>query len=120
MNAYRSALLDHCLSLPEAVEDHPWGETVVKRGGKVFAFLGTADPSENGSRITLKPDADELPALLALPWVSVAAYVGRYGWITIDVTTPESLELALECVDQSHARLAPKQKRRRPRGPESV
>ena len=56
MNTYRSALLDHCLSLPEAVEDHPWGETVVKRGGKVFAFLGAEDA--NGARITVKPDAD--------------------------------------------------------------
>lgn len=112
MNTYRSALLVHCLSLPEAVEDHPWGETVVKRGGKVFAFLGAEDA--NGARITVKPDADELPALLALPSVSVAAYVGRYGWVTIDVASAETLELAIDCIEHSHARLAPKPKRRQP------
>ena len=30
------------LSLPEAVEDHPWDETVVKVRGKIFVFLGPA------------------------------------------------------------------------------
>ncbi|BFO17395.1 hypothetical protein SHKM778_37830 [Streptomyces sp. KM77-8] len=36
---------DHALGLPEAAEDHPWGETVAKVGRKVFAFLGVADGS---------------------------------------------------------------------------
>ena len=29
--------------LPEAWEDHPWGESVAKVGKKVFVFFGTTD-----------------------------------------------------------------------------
>ena len=36
----RDSLLEFALSLPEAHEDHPWGETVVKVRKKIFVFLG--------------------------------------------------------------------------------
>ena len=44
--AVRQRLRSHALGLPEAWEDHPWGETVVKVGKKVFAFLGTDGSAE--------------------------------------------------------------------------
>src|SRR4051812_45429697 len=41
----RDAAIEHCLAQPGAYLDHPWGpeETVVKVGGKIFAFLGSPD-----------------------------------------------------------------------------
>jgi hypothetical protein len=33
-NPYFRALWNHCSAKPDAVEDHPWGETVFKIGGK--------------------------------------------------------------------------------------
>jgi predicted DNA-binding protein (MmcQ/YjbR family) len=36
--------LAHCLSKPGAWQDEPWeGDTVVKVGPKIFAFLGSGD-----------------------------------------------------------------------------
>ncbi len=35
-----AALREHALSYPEASEEFPWGERVIKVRGKVFAFLG--------------------------------------------------------------------------------
>jgi len=51
LDAVRAKLLSFALSLPEAVEDHPWDETVVKVRKKVFVFFG-GDPSRH--RITVK------------------------------------------------------------------
>ncbi|HEY2703347.1 MAG TPA: hypothetical protein VGL20_06625 [Candidatus Dormibacteraeota bacterium] len=33
-------LLGFALGLPEAWEDHPWGDTVVRERRRTFAFLG--------------------------------------------------------------------------------
>ena len=50
MPATRAQLREFALSLPEAVEDHPWGEDVAKVRGKIFVFLGGRD----STRITVK------------------------------------------------------------------
>jgi predicted DNA-binding protein (MmcQ/YjbR family) len=39
------AAIRFALALPDAFEDHPWGETVAKVGRKVFAFFGSGDAS---------------------------------------------------------------------------
>ena len=36
----RRTLLEYALTLPEAWEDHPWGDSVVKVRKKIFLFLG--------------------------------------------------------------------------------
>jgi predicted DNA-binding protein (MmcQ/YjbR family) len=36
-------ILEFALGLPEAYEDHPWDETVVKVAKKVFVFLGSEE-----------------------------------------------------------------------------
>ena len=53
-NPYFRLVYDYCKAKPMAVEDHPWGETVFKLGGKVFAFLGHHD--RGGVTVKVTPD----------------------------------------------------------------
>jgi hypothetical protein len=42
-----------------------------------------------------------------LPYVRTARYVGRYGWVTAEVTDEESLAAALEWLRESYWLRAP-------------
>jgi predicted DNA-binding protein (MmcQ/YjbR family) len=100
---YRSALFAHAAAKPEAVEDHPWGHPVFKVRGKLFAGFGG-----EGATVTLKPRKEDLEALLALEFVRLADYVGRFGWVTVTVTDDASLDLALDLLDASYEQIAPR------------
>ena len=51
----KDELLAHCLSKPGAWQDEPWeGDTVVKVGPKIFAFLGSGDPSATHGSVGVK------------------------------------------------------------------
>jgi predicted DNA-binding protein (MmcQ/YjbR family) len=105
-NPYFRALWNQCSAKPGAVEDHPWGETVFKVGGKVFAFLGTPDHG----RVGVKVAPDQIDGLLALPYVERSPYIGRYGWLAITITNDDALELAQELVDGSYEIIGSKSK----------
>ena len=98
------------LSFPEAYEDRPWGDFPVFKvpTNKVFAWLWE---ERGAARVTLKLTPEEREVALQLPFVSVARYVGRYGWVTATVTDEESLECALEWVRESYWLKAPKRLR---------
>ena len=93
------------LSLPETYEDEPWGHPVFKvADNRMFASM-----SEDGRTVllTVKLTAEEREIAHLLPYVSRARYVGRYGWITAEVTDEESLDAALEWVRESYWLKAP-------------
>ena len=93
------------LSLPETYEDEPWGHPVFKvADNRMFASM-----SEDGAAVllTVKLTAEEREIAHLLPYVSRARYVGRYGWVTAEVTDEESLEAALEWVRESYWLKAP-------------
>jgi predicted DNA-binding protein (MmcQ/YjbR family) len=100
-------LFDYSAAKPNAVEDHPWGDTVFKIRGKVFAFLG------NGERgaVTVKAAPDDLDSMLALSFIKRSAYIGRYGWVSVAVANDDALDLALRLIDQSYDLIAAKTKR---------
>ena len=96
-----SDVIAYCLTKPGAWEDQPWeGDTVVKVGAKIFAFLGgTGAVGVKCGRN--RDEADEW--LVRYPAdASVMAYIGRYGWNTLrlDGAIPDA-EL-LEAVDASY------------------
>jgi len=98
----------YCLAKPEAFEDHPWGETVFKVGarGKIFCFSGSESPV-----ITVKATLDQQAALIQHPNIEVAAYVGRYGWVTVHIRDQDTLDFALDLIDQSYEMVAPKKRK---------
>ena len=97
------------LSFPETYEDSPWGHPVFKvESNRMFATLSNDEPL----RVTVKLTAEEREIAMLLPYVSKAAYVGRYGWVTAEVTDGESLEAALEWVRESYWLKAPAHLRR--------
>jgi predicted DNA-binding protein (MmcQ/YjbR family) len=102
-------LFAYCAAKPLAEEAHPWGETVFKIGGKLFVVLSDTDPA----RVTVKPNPAELEALLNLPFICRAAYVGRFGWVTVTIEDEDSLDVALRLVDQSYDAIAAKTRGRK-------
>ena len=102
----RAAVVDYCLSLPGAYLDNPWGEqdSVVKVGGKIFAFLGA---SKGPFSITLKNTEDVIDQ-----WRSQypdhagrAAYLSKTLWNRIRTTgagAPPEDEIR-DLIDQSYA-----------------
>ena len=106
-DARKDALLQHALSLPGAWEDHPWGETAVKVGKKVFVFLGLPDSGRFGVKV---PDSGA--GVLAMGFARPAGYgLARSGWVEMrldDAQDGPPLELLLECIEESYRAVAPK------------
>jgi predicted DNA-binding protein (MmcQ/YjbR family) len=95
------------LSFPQSYEDEPWGHPVFKVGdNRMFASMWE---EEGRIRLTVKLSAEEREIAHLFPFVSRARYVGRYGWITADVTDQESLEAALEWLRESYWLKAPQE-----------
>ena len=90
------------LALPETHEELTWGEDVNFRvRKKIFCF-----PGDTG--MTIKVDPDEREALLATGQFEVAAYVGRFGWLTMTLPKkPDWGEIA-ELITTSYCLIAPK------------
>ncbi len=90
-------LREHCMTKDGAVEEYPWEHVGWKVGGKLFAI-----GSEGSNVVTLKSSLEKQAALVQHPAICVSAYVGRYGWVTITVGDEETLDIALELVDESY------------------
>lgn len=105
-----TALQAFALSLPEAYEEFPWGERVVKVNKKIFVFFGL--DAEIDSRLSL---GLKLPQsgddVLALPFAQPARYnLGKSGWISMRFEPDD--QLALDMIErwilESYRAVAPK------------
>lgn len=114
----RDELIAYCLAKPGVEETYPWGEgeLVAKVGGKAFAFIGMA-----GGGMSVKCGRT---AIEAAEWrdrypeaITSSAYVGRYGWNSVDTTGPVPDDELRELVDLSYeAIVAALPRSRRPAG----
>jgi predicted DNA-binding protein (MmcQ/YjbR family) len=101
-------VLEFALGLPDAYEDHPWGETVVKVGKRIFVFLGNDEsPTWPSMSIKLRESLDQA---LALPGAVPAGYgLGRAGWVTIPFATKHPpLGVLTDLVEESYRLVVPK------------
>jgi predicted DNA-binding protein (MmcQ/YjbR family) len=104
----RSALFNHAMSLPEAYEDHPWGETVVKVNKKIFLFLGVDDGSHApGFGVKLPESRDQA---LAVPDAEPSGYgLGKAGWVSVRLESQlPPIDVLKDWVEESYRAVAPK------------
>ena len=101
----REKLLEFALSLPEAWEDHPWGESVAKVRSKVFVFFGSA----GSGRIMMKLDEAHGHAL-SIEGAEPTGYgLGKSGWVTVPLAADGvDLELLRDWIEESYRIVAPK------------
>jgi predicted DNA-binding protein (MmcQ/YjbR family) len=93
-------LLAFALSLPEAWEDHPWGDTVVKVRKKIFAFVGE-------QTLTVKLEEANAHAL-SIDGAAPTGYgLGKSGWVTVPVGEVED-EVLRDWIEESYRLVAPK------------
>ena len=96
------------LGLPEAYEDHPWGEHVAKIKGKVFVFLGTGEAhGEPGMSVKLE---DSHAQALMSPGAEPTGYgLGRSGWVSIPFKRgAPPVGVLTDWVEESYRLVAPK------------
>jgi hypothetical protein len=95
------------LSLPEVVEEQPWGHCALKVRNKSFVFLNL---DANGLSLSTKLPVSRDFALM-LDFTAPTGYgLGRSGWITSSLTagTEVDLELLQRWVVESYRAIAPK------------
>ena len=92
-----------CLDLPEAEERETWGHPTFRVRDKIFASC-----AEDASTVGFKAHRDELDALLSDDRFERAAYVGRYGWVTMTLRGRIAWAEVDELVRSSYLQIAPR------------
>jgi hypothetical protein len=92
------------LSLPEAEERETWGHPTFRVRDKMFAAL-----ADDGSQASVKATRQEREALLAAApeTFGIPAYVGRHGWVSIQLATADPVEVG-ELLTEAWRQTAPK------------
>lgn len=91
----------HSLDKPGAVEEYPWGDVAWKVRGKLFAVTG-----QGAAGVTVKASLEDQAVLVQHRAIRIAPYVGRFGWVSIEIDDDETLALACKLIDESYAGVA--------------
>ncbi len=106
--AAHARLLAYALSLPEAWEDHPWGESAAKVRKKAFVFFGAPDTLHCTMKL---PESGAF--ILHEPWAEPTGYgLGKSGWVSCSFTEmlveDVPVELLEDLIEESYRAIAPK------------
>ncbi|MFZ0324673.1 MAG: MmcQ/YjbR family DNA-binding protein [Actinomycetes bacterium] len=109
MSSMRHSSADHvrevALALPETTEQLTWEvHPTFRVRNKIFVILG-----EDGTTATVKASLDDQKALIqqSPDTYSVAAHVGRFGWVSVVLGRADKTEIA-ELVEEAWRAVAPK------------
>lgn len=94
-----------CLALPEACETRTWGSPHFRVREKIFA--GADDHAPRPS-IGLKLSLERQAQMLRDPRFTVAPYVGKHGWVTMDLGEQKDWAEVRDLVIESYCAIAPK------------
>lgn len=106
IDAWFEELRAYGLSLPEAVEDHPWGHSALKVRGKTFCWL---DGQDKLSATVKLPVSRDFAAMF--DWTEPTGYgLGRSGWVTARFAADAEPDLYLlkRWMAESYRAVAPK------------
>jgi predicted DNA-binding protein (MmcQ/YjbR family) len=105
-----AALREFALGLPEAYEEFPWGERVVKVNKKIFVFLGVEADADKGVNFNVKLPVSNADAL-NFPFTMPSRYnLGKSGWVSIRFPPDEDppVDLFRGWIKESYRAVAPK------------
>ncbi len=88
------------LTLPETTEELTWDDINFRVRKKIFCFPGEAS-------MVVKADPEELDGLLGDARFSLAPYVGRFGWVTVQLTGKVDWAEVTELIRDSYRLVAP-------------
>ena len=94
-----------CLALPDTKETLTWGSPYFRVGDKIFAGYGDEDDRQTVGFKLEKPHAE---AIVADPRFTPSKYVGRHGWVTMDLTDVEDWGHVEDLILESFHLIAPK------------
>ncbi len=105
-----SELKAYALSLPEAVEEHPWGHDAIKVRNKTFVFLSGEQRNDGSFGMSVKlPESAEV--VLMMPFTSPTGYgLGKSNWVTAEFEQGGLLPVAMlkAWMTESYRAIAPK------------
>ena len=102
-----AALRKYALGFPEAYEEFPWGERVIKVNKRIFVFM---HGSAQELRITTKLPQSYGAALLA-PFAKPTGYgLGKSGWVSATFHKGDAppFDILKSWIDESYRAIAPK------------
>jgi predicted DNA-binding protein (MmcQ/YjbR family) len=111
MNSVYEHFRDICLSLPDTTEVfvEAWGHPTFRVGSNLKMFASCGAPDSECASLGMKVEKAHQQALIhSDPRFSVAAYVGKHGWIHVDASGPVDWDEVRELVIESYCLNAPR------------
>lgn len=98
-----------CLALPDTKLTMTWGSPHFRVGDKIFCGYG--EDADGKQVLSVKLKLDHAQQVLQNPGFSPAKYVGKHGWVTLDVKLRKSWAQVAELVRESYELIAPQASR---------